>query len=371
MIDREKINSLQPPSVSIVIPVSIPDNIKECLQSLRKTNYSNLEIIITVNNSSHAVVTKITADIKETAEKFPRDIRFKLITKCAALGYAAACNIGFRASTGQYVIFLNDDVVVSPNLVSELVKIVEEEDDIACVQPKILSRRNLKMFDYAGAAGGFIDIYGIPFCAGRIFDVIEEDRCQYDDIKDIFWACGVALFCRRAVLDEIGLFDEEFFSYMEEIDLAFRVLLRGYRIVFAPKAEVHHLGSATTTKLNVNRDYLNYRNNFLMLLKNYDANVLLGILAPRFFLDMINFLTRLHQGNARLAMNIPRAYSDLLTRKLKHALRERASVRGLRKVNSNYLRKRTLTSSIAILYKIGGVRYFQQVRDLMPCVKEE
>lgn len=358
------------PSVSIVIPVSIPDNIKRCLQSLRRTKYSNMDIVIAVNNDLPTVVAKTVANIKEETNKFPQSIECRIVAKHETLGYARACNIGFRHSTGQYVVFLNDDVVVEPDWIRELVKIGEKDCNIACVQPKILSLRDSKMFDYAGAAGGFIDIYGIPFCAGRIFDIIEEDRGQYDYVKDIFWASGVALFCRSIIINEVGLFDEEFFSYMEEIDFAFKILHRGYKIVFAPSAKIYHLGSATVTKLKVNRDYLNYRNNFLMLLKNYELRDLLKIVVPRLFLDTLNFLNRLHEGDVKLAMNIPRAFFAVIVR-MKYVLRERVSSRRLRRVNSNYIKKRILLKSIVILHKLGRIKNFQQIRNLIPCAEKE
>lgn len=367
----KEIDSPRVPSVSIVIPVSIPDNIKRCLQSLRRTKYSNMDIVIAVNNDLPTVVTKTVANIKEETNKFPQSIECRIVAKHETLGYARACNIGFRHSTGQYVIFLNDDVVVEPDCIRELVKTGEKDYNIACVQPKTLSLRDSKMFDYAGAAGGFIDIYGIPFCAGRIFDIIEKDRDQYDYVKDIFWASGVALFCRSTVVNEVGLFDEEFFSYMEEIDFAFRILYRGYKIVLAPSAKIYHLGSATTTKLDVNKDYLNYRNNFLMLLKNYELKDLLKIVAPRLFLDSLNFLSRLHRGDEKSAMSIPRAFFALIVRDLRHVFRERASLRRLRKVNSNYVKKRMLLKSIVLLYKLGRIKHFQQIRGLIPCVEKE
>lgn len=358
--------------MSIIIPVSIPDSIEMCLESIGRTRYPNLEIIIVANSSSNTT-TQIVSNIEHVVASLPASMkkRTRIIINHEALGYSVACNKGFKFSAGKYVIFLNDDVVVEPNWVDRLVKVGEEDPNIACIQPKILSRHNQNRFDYAGAAGGFIDVYGVPFCAGRIFDVIEEDRGQYNDVAEIFWASGVALFCRSSIIPEVGLFDEEFFSYMEEIDFAFRVLQSGYRIVFASGAKVYHSGAVTAEKMNVDRDFLSYRNNILMILKNYEFKDLMRVILPRVFLDMFNFLERLRGGKVKRAMNIPRAYFDLITAKLRYALMERIRVRRLKKVDNHFLRKRTLPKSVALLYKSRGFLYFHQMRNLIPCGKEK
>ncbi len=364
--------SSQPPRVSIIIPVSIPDNIERCLRSIVKTRYPDLEIIVIVNGAPD-VITQIVSNAECAVGSFSTNMkkRIKIIVYQEALGYAVACNRGFKDSNGEYVIFLNDDVVVEPNWVDRLVIVGEKDSNIACVQPKILSLYNPDSFDYAGAAGGFIDGYGVPFCAGRIFDVIEKDRGQYNDIDDIFWASGVALFCRSSIIAEVGLFDEEFFSYMEEIDFAFRVLHRGYRIVLASGVKVYHLGAVTSRKMNLDSDFLGYRNNLLMLLKNYELKDLARVIILRLFLDMFNFLERLRNGKVKKAINVPRAYFSLITEKLRYAFVERIRVRRLKNADSDHIKKRMLPKSVALLYKLRGFVYFRQLRNLIPCGMEE
>ena len=368
---EEKFSS-QHPRVSIIIPVSIPDSIEMCLRSITKTRYPNLEIIVIVN-AAPDFITQIVSNAECAVESFPTNMKkkIKIIVYQEALGYAAACNRGFKYSRGKYVIFLNDDAMVEPNWVDRLVRIGEEKPNVACVQPKILSLNNPDSFDYAGAAGGFIDVYGVPFCAGRIFDVIEKDRGQYNDVDEIFWASGVALFCRSSAIAEVGLFDEEFFSYMEEIDFAFRILHRGYKIVFASDAKVYHLGAVTARKMSLNSDFLSYRNNLLMLLKNYELKDLARVIIFRLFLDMFNFLERLHEGKVKEAINIPRAYFSLITEKLRHAFMERMRVRSLENVDSSHIKERMLPKSVALLYGLRGFLYFYQLRNLIPCGMEE
>jgi len=360
---------LEPPLVSIVIPVSIPNNIAVCLRSLKKIVYPNFEVIAVVNSNSNAAASRIVSIVKEEALGFPEILkkRVHLIVKPKMLGYAAACNIGYKSHKGKYVLFLNDDAVVESSCLCKIVEIHENDPAIACVQPKILSLKNTGIFDYAGAAGGFIDIYGVPFCAGRIFEVVEKDKGQYDDVKEIFWASGTALFCRSSSIDEVGLFDETFFAYMEEIDFAFRVCLRGYRIVLAPNARVYHLGAATSESLKIDRDFLAYKNNLLVLLKNYEIATLTRVMPIRCVLDASNFLMRLAKKKLRLAVNVPRAYADLLFRSLRHALEENRRVRALQIVKMDSVRKKMLPRSIALLHTLKGVRYFSQVRNMMPC----
>jgi GT2 family glycosyltransferase len=363
--------SWQSPRVSIIVPVSIPDNIEMCLRSIERTKYPNLEIVVIVNGSPD-VIAHIVSNLERAVASFPTSMkkRTKIIVHQEALGYAVACNRGFKDSTGKYVIFVNDDAVVEPNCVGRLVRVGEKDSNIACVQPKILSFHNPDSFEYAGAAGGFIDFYGVPFCAGRIFDVIEKDRGQYNNINEIFWASGVALFCRSSIIVEVGLFDEEFFSYMEEIDFAFRVLRAGYRIVFASAAKVFHLGSVTAKKMKVDRDFLSYRNNILMLLKNYELKDLMSVILPRLFMDTFNFVERLRNRKVKRAMNIPRAYLDLIIHKLRYICTERVRLRRLKNVDSDHVKKRIFPKSIALLYKLRRFVYFHQIRNLIPCEME-
>ena len=182
---KEKREPKSGPTVSIVIPVCIPDNIQACLNAIKLSNYPNIEVIITINSPSKLTIKKILSEIEKAVSNHSIRKRLMVIKVNRALGFAAACNLGFSHSKGKYVLFLNDDAIITDNLINELVEACEASPNIACVQPKILSFRDKKHFDYSGAAGGFIDFYGIPFCAGRIFETIEEDHGQYDDIEAV------------------------------------------------------------------------------------------------------------------------------------------------------------------------------------------
>lgn len=355
---KEKKGTKFDPTVSIVIPVCIPDNIQACLNAIKLSNYPNIEVIITINSPSKRTIKEILSEIEKAVSNHPIKKRLRIIKVNRALGFAAACNLGFSHSKGRYVLFLNDDTIIADNLINELVEACEANPNIACIQPKILSFRDKKSFDYSGAAGGFIDLYGTPFCAGRIFETVEEDYGQYDDIENICWASGACIFCRKSVLDETKAFQEEFFAHMEEIDLSLRILKKGYKIVLNPKTKVYHMGEKTTKKLNINSDFLKYRNNLMMILINFRGTHLVKIILPRIFMDLLNFLVRVYKREKILALNIPKAYFSIL-KGMRYILQRRRQFSN--NGYQNYLRI-IFPKSIAILYYLKGFKYFHQLR---------
>ena len=183
-------------------------------------------------------------------------------------GYAGGYNEALRQIDSKYYILLNSDIEVTANWIPPVVAFMESDEQIAACQPKILAYDLRTHFEYAGAAGGFMDYLGYPFCRGRIFDTRDEDLGQYDDETDVFWATGACLFVRAKVFHEIGGFDERFFAHMEEIDLCWRFLNLGYRITYCGKSKVYHVGGGTLHKSNPKKTFLNYRNNLIMLFKN-------------------------------------------------------------------------------------------------------
>ena len=180
-------------------------------------------------------------------------------------GFAEGYNRALDELDYEYTVLLNSDVEVTAHWLEPLLEFVESHPDVAACQPKIRSLREPEKFEYAGAAGGFIDRYGYPFCRGRLFGTLETDCGQYDDPLDIFWASGAALFVRTAVYREVGGLDPGFFAHMEEIDLCWRIHLAGYRIAVVPQSRVHHQGGASLDAANPQKTYLNFRNNLLML----------------------------------------------------------------------------------------------------------
>jgi GT2 family glycosyltransferase len=183
-------------------------------------------------------------------------------------GYAGGYNEALNRITSDYYILLNSDIEVTENWIEPVIALMESDTKIAACQPKIRAFDLPTHFEYAGAAGGYMDYLGYPFCRGRIFDTREEDLGQYDDEKDVFWATGACLFIRATAFHEAKGFDESFFAHMEEIDLCWRLLNMQYRITYCGKSVVYHVGGGTLHKSNPRKTFLNYRNNLIMLFKN-------------------------------------------------------------------------------------------------------
>ncbi len=217
------------------------------------------------------------------------------------LGFAGGYNRAIEELDYQTVILLNSDVELTSGWLDQPMQLLNSSPEIAAVQPTLRAQRSPKDFEYAGATGGFIDRLGYPFCRGRIFDTIEEDRGQYADSVDLFWASGACLIIRRAVYREVGGLDTLFFAHQEEIDLCWRLNARGWRIVSAPQSIVYHVGGASLSADSPRKVFLNFRNNLLMIYKNLPAPTLYRVLFARMLLDlvaMLVYLLRLRPGQA-------------------------------------------------------------------------
>jgi GT2 family glycosyltransferase len=211
-------------------------------------------------------------------------------------GFAEGYNLALTQINSEYVVLLNSDVEVTNGWLKTLTDFMDANPEVAACQPKIKSLRNRNSFEHAGAAGGYMDFLGYPFCRGRVLSWIEEDKGQYDDQKDLFWATGACLLIRLQDFRDAGELDARFFAHMEEIDLCWRLRSRGKRIVCVPKSCVYHLGGATLNKENPQKTYLNYRNNLLMLYKNYNSNFFAFVFVLRLILDYMSLLVFLISG---------------------------------------------------------------------------
>ena len=202
-------------------------------------------------------------------------------------GFAAGYNSGLKNIDAEIYCLLNSDVEVTQNWIPPMIALFDSDQSIAAAQPKILSYHNRNFFEYAGAGGGFIDNLGFPYCRGRIFNSIEEDKGQYDDETEIFWASGCSLFIRSKDFQEQGGFDERFFAHQEEIDLCWRLKNSGKKIMYTGKSTVYHVGGGTLSSQNPEKTFLNFRNNLSMMLKNLPFPNLLWLLFFRLSLDGI------------------------------------------------------------------------------------
>jgi len=212
-------------------------------------------------------------------------------------GFALGYNEALKQIDSDYYVILNSDVEVTESWLNEPVRLMDTNPEIAAIQPKILSYHQKTHFEYAGAAGGYIDRFGYPFCRGRIFNEIEEDRGQYDDQADIFWATGACIIVRAKLFHELGGFDADFWAHMEEIDLCWRLKNRGYRIVYTPASKVYHVGGGSLPYESPRKLYLNFRNNLWLLYKNLPADQLFYIIFLRMALDGVAAVKLLAEFN--------------------------------------------------------------------------
>lgn len=264
-------------------------------------------------------------------------------------GFAGGYNRALREVASEYVLLLNSDVEVTAGWWQPLVEVLDTESDVAAVAPKLLADMERTKFEYAGAAGGFIDYLGYPFCRGRILSNVEEDRGQYDNRRDIFWASGAAMCCRRELFESLGGFDEDFFAHMEEIDLQWRMQLAGWRIVVEPKSVVYHLGGGTLPASS-RKIFLNHRNNLAMLFKCASPMQRAVVAVVRPATDMLEAFVNLVTLHPQRAWAIVRAWGEFIA--WHGALgRKRKAVVRTKKVDNIY------RNSIVLRYIFGGRKF--------------
>lgn len=239
-------------------------------------NYSqNTEIYVIDNFSDDDSVDFLKS-------KFPT---IKIVLNDKNYGFAGGYNEGLKSINAEFYCLLNSDVEVTENWINPVLNLFKKDSQVAAIQPKILSYTNKKYFEFAGAGGGLIDNLGYPYCRGRVFDDVEEDKGQYDDETEIFWASGCCFFIRSKDFWEQNGFDERFFAHQEEIDLCWRLINSGRKIYYTGQSKVYHVGGGTLNKQSPQKTYLNIRNNLSMMLKNLPSPNLIWVLFLRMILD--------------------------------------------------------------------------------------
>jgi GT2 family glycosyltransferase len=315
-------------------------------EKISEESNDNCEILIVNNGCEEKSFQKIIKGFPEV----------KVIQNPKNEGFAEGCNIGIRAAAGKYLILLNNDIQLAPDCMGHLLDFISQRTDkIGLLQPKILSLDERGTFEYSGAAGGLMDILGYPFAQGRLFFTTERDEGQFNKSGEIFWASGAALFAPKAVLEEVGMFDTDFFAYMEEIDLAWRVHLRGYKVVYVPQAKVYHLGCSVLNRKSMIHMYLNHRNSLMMLLKNYSWPFLISLLPLRLMLEVLTMLNSLLFQDRVQAKAILKAFWYLFSHPA-NIWAKRKKTRALRQVSNLKVMRRMYWGSIAIQYFLLGKR---------------
>ncbi|GAA4788716.1 glycosyltransferase family 2 protein [Olivibacter ginsenosidimutans] len=292
------------------------------------STYPNITIIVGDNASTDTSVAFIRTHFPQVT----------LIEHKVNYGFAEGYNRTLQQVKADYFVLLNSDVEVSSRWIEPIIQVMESEPTIAAAQPKILAYQQRHIFEHAGAAGGYIDWLGYPFCAGRILDQVETDQQQYQHDKEIFWASGAALFIKRKAWEEAGGFDPDFFAHMEEIDLCWRLKQRGYKIVYCAASCVYHIGGGTLQKENPFKTYLNFRNNLFMLQKNLPFGKAVCVIFIRFWLDFIALLRFLLSGKRKDALAISKAHISFFrnfgkTMKKRKLIKQQTNITGVYKAS--------------------------------------
>jgi GT2 family glycosyltransferase len=272
-------------------------------------------------------------------------------------GFTGGYNESLKLVNSEYYVLLNSDVEVKDDWISPVIRLMDSNKNIAACQPKILSQARPKEFEYAGAAGGYIDKYGYPFCRGRIFNSIEEDLGQYNDSRRIFWATGACMFVRANCFHELNGFDPHFFAHMEEIDLCWRMQQKGYEIWYCAESKVYHVGGGTLPKNNPKKTYYNFRNNLFLLYKNVPKAQFKKILFYRRIFDSIAALKFLISNGRADCSAVFRAHKDFNSGKKRYE-GEYSDIH-LSDIQSN---KMVLQKSILFTYYMRGIQKFSELK---------
>jgi GT2 family glycosyltransferase len=271
--------------------------LEQFLPSVSKYS-STAEIIVADNNSTDDSILFLK-------NNYPT---IRIVKLDENYGFAGGYNHALKQIKAEYYVLLNSDVEVTENWLIPMQELLDNDKSIAACQPKIKDYHNKNYYEYAGAAGGFIDTLGYPFCRGRIFYSLEEDTGQYNDVTEIFWASGACLFIRAELYHSIGGLDEFFFAHMEEIDLCWRLKNKGYKIMFTSKSTIYHYGGGTLNKINPKKTFLNFRNSLLALHKNLPKQKRTKTIITRLMLDGLSGIKFVLSGKPTHAIAIIKAH---------------------------------------------------------------
>ena len=277
-----------------------------------------------IAGTDDAIADIIVADNGSTDEslqilqqEFPQ---VKVLSFDKNYGFAEGYNLAIAETQNPYTVLLNSDVRTPQGWLNPLLDYMEAHPQVGAVMPKLLhdSEDGPTMYDYAGAAGGYIDCHGYPYCRGRIFEFVEEDRGQYDDgPKSVFWASGACLMVRSQLYRDVGGLDKDFFAHMEEIDLCWRIRLAGYDLAMVPSSQIYHLGGGSLAYGNPRKTYLNFRNNLLLLHKNLPHDEGKKLLFVRRLMDTLAFgmaIAKFHFGDAWAIIRAHRDFRRMRSR---------------------------------------------------------
>ncbi len=352
-LEEEKKNNSWPEVAIVILNYNGISYLEKFLPSVLASRYPNFKTYVADNGSSDnslAFLKKRYSDVH-------------LINLKENFGFAEGYNRALQSVSADYYILLNSDVEVNPDWIEPVIELMQRDPSIAAVQPKIRSFQQKDHFEYAGAAGGWIDKLGYPFCRGRIFSVTEKDQGQYDDTQEIFWASGAAFFIRSKLFHSIGGFDGDYFAHAEEIDLCWRLKRAGYKIMVRPRSVVYHVGGGTLSYLTPRKTYLNFRNTLITILKNSERDKMWRIIISRLLLDFLAAGLFLMQGKWRHIISIIKAHWNFFgnlkqffrKRRFYNELVQKVSIQSYSNLEGRY------QGSIVWQFYARGKRYFKQL----------
>ena len=313
-------------------------HLEQFLPSVVEHTPQQVRIVVADNGSTDDSVEFV-------AQHYPR---IEIVALDKNYGFAEGYNRALENIDTELFILLNSDVEVTAGWVEPLVAMLSNNSNVAAVAPKLLAYSERQNFEYAGAAGGYIDLLGYPFCRGRILSTVEQDKGQYDSAREVFWASGAAFCCRADIFRMMGGFCGDFFAHMEEIDLCWRMQLAGYKIMVEPHSCVYHLGGGTMPNESPRKLYLNYRNNLSMLYRCAPTWQRLLVAVVRPLTDMLSAVIYLLKGEMPLVKATLKAYGDFI-KMHKKLSSERKIIRSSAKKESSQIYR----NSIVIRYMMG------------------
>ncbi|MBR4995441.1 MAG: glycosyltransferase family 2 protein [Alistipes sp.] len=314
-------------------------HLEKFLPSVLQYTPSQVDIVVADNGSTDDSVAFLRDNFQ----------RVRVIELDKNYGFAAGYNKALQQVDAECFVLLNSDVEVTEGWIEPLVATLTNDSRVAAVAPKLLSFEQRDKFEYAGAAGGFIDYLGYPFCRGRVLSTIETDNGQYDTPREVFWASGAAFCCRADLFRVLGGFDDDFFAHMEEIDLCWRMQLQGYKIMSEPRSVVYHLGGGTLPNESPRKLYLNYRNNLAMLFKCAPMSQRMVVAVLRPLADLLSAVLYVVKGQFPLAKATVKAYLDFFAWH-KPLGEKRRQIRASRKSESSQI----LCLSMVVRYMLGA-----------------
>jgi len=328
------------------------EELRRCLDSV-SASHCRPHAVFVVDNASHPGIAAMLA------AEFPG---VTVIHHAENRGFARAMNEAIASHCrGEYVLMLNDDACLTPDCLGRLAAVLARDPGIAAVQPKVKSLDGDGRFDYAGAAGGYMDRYGYPFLRGRLVNHIEQDEGQYNSAGAVFWASGAVLLIRRESFVALGGFDETFVNYMEEIDLAWRLQLCGYRVWVEPRAVARHRAGYAPGRMAHALSFLKHRNSLQMLLKNYSIAALARCLPVRLVLDIGSVVVAAGRGDPAYAWIIVKSWLALIAA-WPRVWRQRRAVQAMRRVPDSEALRLLYRGSLLLDWYLRGRRTFAALR---------